>query len=53
MNGHRLAHTLLKPDDLARAKTTTLFRSRHAAANAAAEAITLYPTAGEPLWNKP
>ncbi|RLS39273.1 MAG: hypothetical protein DWH82_06125 [Planctomycetota bacterium] len=53
VNGHRLAHTLLKPDDLARAKTTTLFRSRHAAANAAAEAITLYPTAGEPLWNKP
>lgn len=51
--GHRLAHTLLKPDDLARAKTTTAFRAKHAAANAAAEAIILYPTAGEPTWNKP
>jgi transposase len=51
--GHRLAHTLLKPDDLARAKTTTAFRAKHAAANAAAEAIILYPTTGEPTWNKP
>jgi hypothetical protein len=51
--GHRLAHTLLKPDDLARAKTTTAFRAKHAAANAAAEAIILYPTAGEPTWKKP
>ena len=53
VQGHRLAHTLYKPDDLARARTTTAFRAKHPAANAAAEAIVLYPTAGTPSWNKP
>ena len=41
---HRLAHRLYKPDDLARSKTTTTYRAKNPAANAAAEAIILYPT---------
>lgn len=51
--GHRLAHNLYKPDDLARARATTAFRAKYPAANAAAEAIVLYPTDGTPAWNKP
>jgi len=41
---HRLAHRLYKPDDLARSKTSTMYRARNPAANAAAEAIVIYPT---------
>jgi len=43
-DAHRLAHRLYKPDDLARSKTTTTYRAKNPAANAAAEAIILYPT---------
>jgi hypothetical protein len=47
---HRELHTIYKPDDNARARTTALYRSTHPAANAAAEAIVIYPThrAGAP-----
>ena len=41
---HRELHTIYKPDDNARARTTELYRSTHPAANAAAEAIVIYPT---------
>jgi tetratricopeptide (TPR) repeat protein len=41
---HREIHALLKPDELARAHTTKLYRAGHPAANAAAEAIIIYPT---------
>lgn len=43
-DAHRLAHKLYKPDDLARSFTTTKYRAKNPAANAAAEAIILYPT---------
>jgi hypothetical protein len=43
-DAHRLAHKLYKPDDLARSRTTTSYRAKNPAANAAAEAIILYPT---------
>ncbi len=43
-DAHRLAHKLYKPDDLARSKTTTMYRAKNPAANAAAEAIVIYPT---------
>jgi tetratricopeptide (TPR) repeat protein len=41
---HRELHALFKPDELARAHTTKLYRAKHPAANAAAEAIVIYPT---------
>ena len=41
---HRELHALFKPDELARARTTRLYRDQHPAANAAAEAIVFYPT---------
>ena len=41
---HRELHAIYKPDDSARARTTELFRRQHPAANAAAEAIVIYPT---------
>jgi tetratricopeptide (TPR) repeat protein len=41
---HLVSHTLYTPDELARARTTALYRAKNPAANAAAEAIVLYPT---------
>lgn len=41
---HREIHGLLKPDELARARTTQIYRAANPAANAAAEAIVIYPT---------
>jgi tetratricopeptide (TPR) repeat protein len=41
---HRLAHTIYRPDDLARNLTTRLYRAKHPAANSAAEAIVIYET---------
>jgi tetratricopeptide (TPR) repeat protein len=41
---HLVSHTLYTPDELARARATAIYRGRNAAANAAAEAIVLYPT---------
>ena len=41
-NLHRELHTLYKPDESARARATELYRSKHPAANAAAEAIVIY-----------
>jgi tetratricopeptide (TPR) repeat protein len=41
---HRELHALYKPDDLARAAATRTYRAGHPAANAAAEAIVIYPT---------
>jgi len=41
---HRIAHALYKPDELARAATTRKYREKNPAANAAAEAIVIYPT---------
>ncbi|MFO0937751.1 MAG: multiheme c-type cytochrome [Gemmataceae bacterium] len=41
---HRELHALLKPDELARSRTTQKYRESHPAANAAAEAIIIYPT---------
>jgi tetratricopeptide (TPR) repeat protein len=43
-NLHLVSHTLYTPDELARARTTALYREKNPAANAAAEAIVLYPT---------
>jgi tetratricopeptide (TPR) repeat protein len=40
---HRELHTLYKPDDSARARATEIYRHGHPAANAAAEAIVIYP----------
>ena len=37
-------HALLKPDDIARARTAALYRAKNPAANHAAEAIVIYPT---------
>jgi tetratricopeptide (TPR) repeat protein len=49
-NLHRELHTVFKPDDIARARATAEYRKSHPAANAAAEAIVIYPThrAGAP-----
>jgi hypothetical protein len=41
---HRELHALFKPDELARSATTKAYREKHPAANAAAEAIVIYPT---------
>jgi tetratricopeptide (TPR) repeat protein len=41
---HLISHTLYTPDELARSRTTALYRDKSPAANAAAEAIVLYPT---------
>ena len=41
---HRELHTIYKTDEQARARATELYRRKHAAANAAAEAIVIYPT---------
>ena len=41
---HRELHLIFKPDDIARAKTTREYRAKNPAANAAAEAIVIYPT---------
>ena len=41
---HRELHALFKPDELARSATTRKYRESHPAANAAAEAIVIYPT---------
>jgi tetratricopeptide (TPR) repeat protein len=41
---HRELHAIYRPDDNARARATELYRSKHPAANAAAEAIVIYPT---------
>jgi hypothetical protein len=41
---HLVSHTLYTPDELARARTTAIYRAKNPAANAAAEAIVLYPT---------
>lgn len=40
---HRELHKLYKPDDSARARATEIYRKNHPAANAAAEAIVIYP----------
>jgi hypothetical protein len=41
---HRELYTIYRPDDLAAARPTEIYRSKHPAANAAAEAIVIYPT---------
>jgi tetratricopeptide (TPR) repeat protein len=41
---HLLSHTLYKPDELAHSRATQKYRDSHPAANAAAEAIVVYPT---------
>jgi tetratricopeptide (TPR) repeat protein len=41
---HRESHAMYRPDDLARSRTTAEYRGKHPAANAAAEAIVVYPT---------
>lgn len=41
---HRIAHGWYKPDELARSATTRSYREKNPAANAAAEAIVIYPT---------
>jgi tetratricopeptide (TPR) repeat protein len=41
---HRVSHAIYKPDELARADTAAKYRQTHPAANAAAEAIVIYPT---------
>jgi hypothetical protein len=41
---HRISHGMYKPDELARAATTRKYREKNPAANAAAEAIVIYPT---------
>ncbi len=50
---HRVSHELYKPDELARAFTVAKYRANHPAANAAAEAIVIYPTnrPGAPGFN--
>jgi len=44
---HRELHTIYKPDEIARSRTTELYRSKHPAANAAAKEIVIYPTRQE------
>jgi tetratricopeptide (TPR) repeat protein len=41
---HRESHTIYKTDELAKSATTQKYRDTHPAANAAAEAIVIYPT---------
>jgi tetratricopeptide (TPR) repeat protein len=41
---HRISHAIYKPDDLARGRAAAIYRHAHPAANAAAEAIVIYPT---------
>jgi tetratricopeptide (TPR) repeat protein len=41
---HGELHKIYKPDDNARARPTELYRRKHPAANAATEAIVIYPT---------
>ena len=41
---HRELHALFKPDELARAATARKYRAANPAANAAAEAVVIYPT---------
>jgi tetratricopeptide (TPR) repeat protein len=41
---HLKAHAIFKPDELARSRTAQEYRAKHPAANAAAEAIVIYPT---------
>jgi tetratricopeptide (TPR) repeat protein len=41
---HRELHLIYKPDDNARNSTVQKYRAKHPAANAAAEAIVIYPT---------
>lgn len=41
---HRISHEIYKPDELARAEPVARYRKDHPAANAAAEAIVIYPT---------
>jgi len=50
---HRVSHEIYKPDELARAFTVAKYRANHPAANAAAEAIVIYPTnrPGAPGFN--
>ena len=43
-NLHLVSHTLYTPDELARSRSTAEYRRTHPAANAAAEAIVVYPT---------
>jgi hypothetical protein len=50
---HLASHALYKPDELARSRTTAQYRARHPAANAAAEAIVVYPTDRPPAARKP
>ncbi len=51
---HRELHTIYKTDEQARARATQLYRRKHPAANAAAEAIVIYPTqrAGAPGFDR-
>ncbi len=41
---HRIAHSIYKPDELARSETTRLYRLDHPAANYAAQDRVIYPT---------
>ena len=41
---HLQAHAIFKPDELARERTTRLYRVAHPPADRAAEAIPIYPT---------
>jgi tetratricopeptide (TPR) repeat protein len=41
---HGELHTVFKPDEIARARASSIYRRNHPAANAAAEAIVIYPT---------
>ena len=41
---HLVSHAIYKPDELARSRTTAEYRKKNPAANAAAEAIVIYPT---------
>lgn len=47
-NLHLVSHALYKPDELARSRATAEYRKNHPAANAAAEAIVIYPTTASP-----
>jgi tetratricopeptide (TPR) repeat protein len=40
---HSVAHATFKPDEIANAKATSIYRQNHPAANHAAEAIVIYP----------
>jgi tetratricopeptide (TPR) repeat protein len=51
---HRELHSIYNPDENAKNSTVQKYRSKHPAANAAAEAIVIYPTApDQPDPNKP